>query len=287
MSKKAITSVSVNCILLLIGVIGWVGISLAQDGLKIRHFKFKPTKTTKNVTLSSSWNGTTVIRVTGMQNTDMLNIRPIKELNASASVINIIDSELTFEDGKKMSLPQNGQAVSESALVVTEGEIIFNRPNITGKILIDVELPDSAEIQVYFNESPVLRNSSLYSPVSVRGGKVKSGYEFTGKALNRVMFPDIIEHDSKPKDKIVKVEGENLVFVPFSKLQVKSSMELPENSSRARIILEINEQGIVERAVATGVSNAQEIEQIMKQWQFVPFTHDGTPVKVKTFLMKD
>ena len=288
MSKRIGFSIGIVGLLLSLAVIGWVSIGLAQSGSTITSYSFQPAKTSKSVTLSNFWQGITVIRVTGMQDADLLNIRPIKESKASASAINVVDSTITVPDGRQMSLPQNGQAVDASALVVNESLITFSRPNITGKILLDVELPDSSEIQVYFNNTLVLKNSSLYSPVSVRAGEIYAGYEFTGKALNRVMFPELIElNDSKPADRVEKVAGENLVLVPFSKLQVKSSVPLPENSSPFRVLLDINEQGIVERAVAQNASNAQEIEQIMRQWQFVPYSYNGTPVKVKTVFIKD
>jgi hypothetical protein len=63
---------------------------------------------------------------------------------------------------------------------------------------------------------------------------------------------------------------------------------LPDNLTAVKTLIEIDENGVVERVVAyeENTAVAQDIEQRIRQWRFAPHKNNGVAVKVKTAYLR-
>lgn len=272
------------CIVLVITLIvsgSLLGVSYAQSGSG--DGRFQTVKIDKSQNLTESWQGKITVRVVGMQNDDAVNIRLTSDAKLNAKVLTVAEKEITFSGENKLRIPKSGEAIPETALNISNSEINFTRPQIEGKVLIDIELPESTQVDLFYNDEQVVKNSALYSPIVIRNGIVGKGEDGIGKALTKVMFPQLQNHQPGT----VKEIGENKFHVPFSKLQVKQSDELSGSSASIKAVIEINEQGLVEKVAVMEPINSPEIEQNIRQWRFVPYKKDGVAVKVTTFFIKE
>lgn len=260
--------------------VSFLGISYAQNGTGNR---IQTIKINKSQSLTEAWRGKITIRVMDMQSTDAVNIRLSSEGKINGRVFSTSEREITLSGGNKLRLPRSGDAISETALNLSQSEISFVRPQVEGKYLLDIELPESTEIKLFYNGQEVVGSSALYSPIAVRDGIVEKGEENAGKALSKIMFPQI--RNSSPTDAVDF--GENKLYVPFTKLQVKQSEELPADRTVIKAMIEINEQGFVEKVNVLEPLNSSEIEQNMREWKFVPYKKDGVAVKVSTFFVRE
>lgn len=243
---------------------------------------FKAVKISKNRILTEAGQHKVSIKVTGMLNTDSVNIRPTNENEIDIKVLNTSEREVELPGGKKLRIPKDGVPIAEDALTFNENEIVFLRPQVEGKVLIDIALPEATELEVYFNNEQVIKSTALYSPIAVKDGKVKKGEITTAKAHKQVMFPELT---GRNPNGIIKL-GENKFNVPFSKLQLKKSDALANDGTSIHAIIEINEQGIVEKVSMIKPLNSLEVEQKIRQWEFVPYRKDGELVKVTTILIR-
>lgn len=257
-----------------------IGISYAQSGSGDR---IQTVKISKSQNLTESWQGRITVRVAGMQSSDAVNIRLTNEAKINGKVFTVSEREIVFSGENKLRIPKSGESISETALSISQSEINFARPQIEGKVLLDIELPESTQVNLFYNNQEVIESNTLYSPIAVRNGVVEKGEETAGKALSRIMFPQI--RNSHPTD-VVEMGG-NVVYVPFSKLQVKQSEEFSGNTATIKAMIEINEQGFVEKATVMEPLNSPAIEQNIRQWQFVPYKKDGVAVKVSTLFVRE
>lgn len=266
----------------LVGLISFISIAFAQSSSN-EDKRIQTTKVNKTLPLSALWQNKVVIRVSGMQDVDAVNIRPASENKISARILTVDEQEVIVSGNRKLRLPKNGEQVSEDLLSINENEISFVRPLIDGKVLVDIELPESTRIEVFFNNESIVKNTVVYSPLSIRAGKIGKGEEHLGTALSRVMFPQLI---NRRPNSTVKIENDKY-HVPFSNLQLKKSNELTVNDVSVKALIEINEQGLVEKVSVIEPLNSSQIEQEIRQWEFIPYKKDGVAVKVSTFFMKE
>lgn len=224
------------------------------------------------------------IRLIGMLESDLVNIRTTREMKINAEVLSYNEAPVSLNTNQQILLPQNGQSFAETALSVTETSVTFSRPHNNGKMLIDVEVPELSQLQFFYNDVKVLNNVVLDSPISVQNGKLGKGEDKLYKATSKLFLPQD------------KIKGENetwttadgRLFVPFSKLQIRSSEPLPDNLTAVKTLIEIDENGVVERVVAyeENTAVAQDIEQRIRQWRFAPHKNNGVAVKVKTAYLR-
>lgn len=265
--------------IVLVGVISFLGISHAQSQSSIK--KRQTVKVNKGIVLTESWQKKTYIRVLNMESSDTINIRPVKEAKINVKILSLGEQEVVI-DAKKWHLPSNGAFIPEDFLEISEGEILFVRPQVDGKILIDIELPESSQIDFFFNNEQVINNTSIYSPIAVKDGKVKKGETNLARAVAGLRYPHLMERSA---DKEVEISENG--FVPFSKLQIKRSETLPDKITAIKAIIEINERGLVEKVNVLEPLNSSEVNQSIRQWKFVPYKKDGVAIKVKTIFIKE
>lgn len=244
--------------------------------------RFQSAKVNKSRSVTQSWEGKVTVRVVGMKNVDAVNIRPTKDAQLNVKVLSISEQEIVLPDGRKLRVPKNGDSISEDRLSLSESEISFVRPEIEGKVLVDIELPELVQIDLFFNDEEVIQSAKLYSPLVIRDKKVERGQENSAKALTRLIFPQL--RNRKPDD--VVETSDNKLFVPFSKLQLKKSDELPD-ATPIKAMIEINNRGIVEKVTMIEPLNSQEIEQKLLQWEFVPYKKGEAGVNISTLFLKN
>jgi hypothetical protein len=257
----------------------FLGISFAQNN---------PTNGTKNSVrlsrsqnLSAQWQGKITVRVSGMGENDWLNIRTSSELKINTKILSIGEQDLAVGDGRTMKVPGDGQAISENALMMSESEVNFSRPQNNDRIYVDVEIPKDAEVEIFFNQEKVHNSSVIYAPIAVKNGVAESGDNDLAKAQVRLISPQTI---GQRPDGIVQISG-NRLYVPFSKLQLKKSSAL-QGTASIKAVIEINEQGLVEDASVFG-ENSEAIKQQILGWEFIPYLKDGTAVKVQTLYTRE
>lgn len=264
----------------LVGVVSFLGISYAQDQSSVK--KRQTVKVSKSIDLTESWQKKTSIRVLNMESTDTVNIRPAKEAKINVKILSLGKQEIVI-DNKKWQLPAAGASIPEDFLEISEGEILFVRPQIDGKILVDVELPESSQIDFFFNNEQVINNTSIYSPIAVKDGKVKKGEMNLARALAGLRYPHLMERSANTEVEV----GENEFYVPFSKLQIKKSEILPDKITAIKAIIEISKEGSVEKVNVIEPLNSPEVVQSIRQWKFVPYKKNGVPIKVSTVFIRE
>lgn len=257
----------------------FLGISFAQsnssDGRR------NSVRLSKSQNLSAQWQGKITVRVVGMKENDWVNLKTSSESKINTKILSIGERDFPIGDGRNMRIPADGQAISENALVMSENEVNFSRPQNDDKIYVDIEIPEAAEVELFFNEEKVIKSSVIFAPVAVKNGIVTKGDDDFAKAQIRLISP---QTTSQKPDGIVQITGNHL-YVPFSKLQLKKSNTLQGNTS-IKAVIEINEQGLVETVSVFG-ENSEAIKQQLLGWEFIPFVKDGTAVKVKTLFTRE
>ena len=267
--------------LVLIGLASILSVAYAQSG-NIENRQFQSTKINKSRSISQSWDGKITVRVDGMKSVDAVNIRPSKNAQVNVKILTVSEREILLPNGSKMRVPKNGDLISEDRVNISETEVSFVRPENEGSVLVDIELPESTQINLFFNNEQIIKSSNLYSPLVIKDKKVEKGQESPAKALLKMMFPQL---KNRKADDVIET-SDNRLFVPFSKLQLKKSDELP-NTTPIKATLEINNLGIVEKVTMIEPLNSQEIQQKLLQWEFVPYKKDKEQVNIITIFLKD
>lgn len=281
--NRILKRVYIVLFLVLCGTAGILGISYAQtsssDGLKA-------IKVSKSLSLGQSLQGKVTVRVTNMQSTDIVNIRPINENKINVIVLSMTEQDYEMLPGKMVKLPKSGEAVPETSLSLSEDNINFARPQISSKIGLDIALPESAEVEVFYNGNLAVKSTTLISAISVRDAVLGKGYESTGSTLTKLMFPQTVYQ--KPNEIVEGADGS--LFVPFSLLQLKKSNELTGVSGPVKAIIEISDQGLVENVTVMEPLNPDASDNIAEQirlWEFIPYKKNGTAVKVSAIFFRE
>jgi hypothetical protein len=280
--NKMLKRVYVVLFLVLIGTAGILGISYAQSGSSDT---LKAVKVSKSLSLGQSLQGKVTVRVTNMQSTDIINIRPINENKINAVVLSITEQDYEFEPGKMLKLPKSGEAVAESSLSLSEEYINFARPQISGKVGLDIALPKSAEVEVFYNGGLAIKSTTLISAISVRDAVVGKGFESTGSTLSKLMFPQTI--NKAPNETVEGTDGS--LMVPFSAMQLKKSYELTGISGPVKAVIDISTEGLVENVTVMEPLNpdaADNVEEQIRLWEFFPYKKNGTAVKVSAVFFR-
>jgi hypothetical protein len=279
MSKKS-KNISIGLILIMMAVLG---ISYAQNGGTGGTNPI--TKVSKTLSLPQALQDKITVTVTNMQATDIVNIRPIRENKINAKVASVTEQDFEMQPGKMVKLPKSGEPVSESALSISNDAITFARPQISSKIALDIEVPDSAQVEIFYNGVRVVKETTVLSPIAIyQNMTVGKGVENTAKVISRLMFPELVNRE--PNQIVEGADGS--LMVPFSMLQLKKSNELT-GTSKVQAIIEINEQGLVENVTVMEPLNSDASDNIAEQirlWEFVPYKKNGTAVKVSTLFFK-
>lgn len=279
---KKIVKLKTILAFILFGAASLIGIAYAQSNSGGNN-GFNPIKVNKNLTPSQLWQGKISVRVVNMQSVDSINI--IAKENAGEINVKIVsfgEREITQADNNKLKIPKDGAPISENSLFLSENEIYFNRPQTDGSVLLNIEIPEGSLSDIFYNNEHVVKNAAIYSSIAVRNGVVEKGSETLPKAMSGVMFPQATDYH--PGD-IVEI-GSDKIFVPFTKLQLKESEKLPSDAP-FRAILEINEQGLVDKIMTLDRGEFQTFEQTIRNWKFIPYVKDGSAVRVSTFYVQE
>lgn len=215
------------------------------------------------------------VRLNGLLPADYVNIRPSDEsaVQASAGVL------FTKTD----ETPRSAALLPESALDVSAGEVVFNRPeHLAGSVVVDVQLPRGTQTQVSADRN-VLLNSALEEAVSVSGGKVGRGGAGAVEALAQAVAPEGLKGKSLDLS-VRRLEESDKYFVPFSSLQVTRKVEFDASLPQNRAALEINEEGRVVKVTTFDKNHSPGVEEALKQWEFAPFSVEGRAVPVLTIV---
>ncbi len=242
---------------------------------------YQSVKIAKSVELGSLWQGSVNISVSGMQDTDVINIVPSGNQQFSAKVLTSEDRTIQL-DNKNINVPGEGAALSDTSLVVSTTNISFARPLMSGKVLLYLELPQGTNFSISYNGSNIGTNGQLYSSLAVRAGALSKGAETMAMAYTQTIFPQLLDRD--PNEDVLI--GQQKYLVAYSKLQLKKSSQLP-NVPFIKLSMDVNENGIVENVSVVSPINSTEIHQIVSEWEFVPYVVNGTPVKFSTVFVRD
>ncbi|HEV7374841.1 MAG TPA: hypothetical protein VGN95_08995 [Pyrinomonadaceae bacterium] len=226
---------------------------------------------------------TVTIRLSGLQATDYVNIRPTKN--------SVIEATAGAIPAPSVMASKSSEQLPESTLEVTQSEITFTRPSSTGNpILLDIQIPSGTQTKIITDDNLVL-SASLQEgePLSLRGQQIGQGVSTISEAMAQVMIPSMLP--SSLKGKPLGQFNENFVrpfgnsgryLVPFSRLQVVKKVPVEGTPTQIIARLEIDETGHVEKVQPISSTPASGLEETLKQWEFAPFQVDGHPVRVIT-----
>jgi hypothetical protein len=233
----------------------------------------------QDVTASSA----VTIRLSGLQATDYVNIRPTKS--------SVIEATAGAIPALSVMASKSSEALPESALEVTQSEITFNRPSSTDSpILLDVQIPSGTQTKIITDENLVLSASLREGePLSLRGQQIGQGVSTISEAMAQIVVPSMLPSSIKGKssgqfnENLVRPFGNSGKYlVPFSRLQVVKKVTVEGTPPQISARLEIDETGHVEKVHPLSSMPAPGLEETLKQWEFVPFQVDGHPVRVIT-----
>lgn len=230
--------------------------------------------------LDSLWQGSLRIEVANFQSTDAINIRPGIGDELEVSVYSMTTAEVSMSGGKTLAVPSPGANVSSSALSMSQDAVVFARPNTNDRFLIDVRLPDGSIVDIVTSGNEIASNALVYAPMVVKGASIGKGETNPAKALLKLIYGDL---DTFNESQVVSI-GDNELYVHFKKLQIQSSSALP---SGVRAMLQINESGDVTGVQLLEPAGNTQIENNLQSWEFIPYTVNGVPQKVRTFVISE
>jgi hypothetical protein len=241
------------------------------------------TKLSKTLEVSNLWKGSIDVKVVGMRDNDLINIKEVKSTAVSTKIITTTDELFAMtQDNKMTSL--SGEDVPETALALSESTISFIRPEIKGKVLMFIEVPQSAKVNISYNDKDIAKNYSVSSAISVKGGVIGAGKESLGKSISETMFPGL-KPEKISSDTEKKLEDGSF-FVPFEKLQLTNTDNKLTKEKSFKAHIEIDEFGNVQNVMVLEPVNSESLKKAILAWKFIPYLSNGNPVKVSTVIVQ-
>lgn len=261
-----------------IGIVLLTGIALGRSLVKTallsaqtRQYKSKGHLLRKKVNLTKKAAASISIQLSGLQATDLVNIRPAEKTMIEATAgLNTGSLETGFE----------ARPLEPSALEVTESVVSFTRPSSAdGVVFLDIQIPSGAQAQVTTDGNTIL-TAVVREPVSIHGQEIGQGGSNITEAIAQSMMP----HLSKKPEGVIYRGKDGKYFVSSSKLQVAKRVDLNIDRPVA-VVLDIDEAGHIVNITSTTEPLSTGAMDALKQWEFVPFRQDGKAVAITTSMV--
>jgi hypothetical protein len=241
------------------------------------------TKLSKTQEVSSLWKGSIDVKVVGMRDNDLVNIKEVKSKAINIKIITLTDEMFAVSQDSKL-LPITGEDVPETALDLSESTISFIRPEIKGKVLFYIEVPPSAKINISYNNKDIAKDYSAASAISIKGGVIGEGKESLGKSISETMFPGLKPEKISSNSETKLADGS--FFVPFEKLRLANTENSVAKETAYKAHLDIDEFGNVQKVMILEPVNSESLKKAILAWKFMPYLNNGNPVKVSTVVVQ-
>ncbi len=233
-----------------------------------------------------------MIRVYGLQPSDIVNIRP-RGTRLAASAGSLIKTLSQSERSTDNSLSQYakvpyesftpGPQLPESTLEVTSRMVTFLRPTLLDRVIfLDIEVPANAWLQLQVDEEVIL-NARLRQPLSFHNKEMGEGSQGISGTVMRAAMSLIGQAHFSEQSAYDRSKG--AYAVPFSKLEIVK--KTPINLSRSQstiVMLQIDERGRVVMVTPMTDMPVGNLENTMKDWRFAPYEVNGQAVPVTTIV---
>ncbi|GEM_PF-5849512 len=235
------------------------------------------TKVSKTVGVGNAWNSKISLNVSGLQESDAVNIVPGATGTIVAEVITVADRSLTFPGtNKSITVPLPGEDVADSSLTVSSSSISFSRPTNQNKVLLYVEVPESTMVTIFYGTSKIVDEYPVSSPLKIKDGSLVKGQSALSKAVLVLMNPA-----SETDTEEIKPVDDGVYFVPFEKLTVLNEQN-PLAGLAFTANVDINESGQVTKVNVLQPLNSVSVKNAVMSLQFKPFSLKGSNIKVST-----
>jgi len=237
------------------------------------------TKLSKTAEVGGNWNNSITLNLSGIRETDAVNIAVGNSGIISAKVVTVANRTVTFPGGNRsITIPLPGTSVPTDSLTISSSEISFNRPEINGQVLLYIEIPESVKVTISQNNSLVAEKYLVTSPLKVKNGALTKGQPTLSKSVIALMHPEA-ETD---KDEIKQV-GDGVYFVPFEKLEILSGQNTYSGLAFTANV-DIDETGVVRTVKVLHPLNSTQVQNALMSLRFAPFKLNGNNVKVSTVI---
>jgi hypothetical protein len=196
-----------------------------------------------------------------------------------AKVATIADRNVTFPGGSdSIVVPLPGGDVPENSLTMSQSSITFNRPAIGGKVLLYIQIPEAVKVTISQNNSLVVEEYLVTSPLKVKNGTFAKGQSTISKSVLALMYPT-----SETDTEEIKQVGEGQYFVPFEKLEVLNQQNQFAGLTFTANV-DIDETGVVTTVKVLTPLNSPQVQNALMSLRFKPFSFKGNTVKVSTVI---
>lgn len=227
-----------------------------------------------------------IIDLRSLKISDTLNLRPSDEMMVSVKAGTLIQ---TINADGTISIPfvplKPGVPLPESSLEVSERTIIFTRPETLEEdntVFLDVQIPRIISARILVNEQLVL-SEYLQQPLSYRDKQWGLGYKnVSGVAA---LASKIIEDKNREGCFPVYDIDRRGYILSYSCLKIIKQPHINNSAGTDLILLlQIDENGKVLIATPLAGGHPENLQELIKEWQFDPYRLGGQTVPVITVI---